>query len=245
MNIQLFIPCYIDQVYPQVGMATLRLLESLGCTVNYPDGQTCCGQPLLNAGHTCELKDVATHFINTFSGTDPIVCPSASCVSMVRNHYAHVGMDTASLPRVYELCEFLTAELKVDSLPASFRETVGIQYGCHGLRELGLAEPGELLNTTTRPDIVRDLLNLVQDITIVERERKDECCGFGGMFCVSEADVSGAMGQHLLDEFIHVGAKVIVSADMSCLMHLDGMIQKQGLPIRVAHIAEVLAGDAS
>lgn len=245
MNIQLFIPCYIDQVYPQVGMSTVRLLESLGCTVTYPEGQTCCGQPLLNAGHTCELKGVAANFLSTFSGADPIVCPSASCVSMVRNHYAHVGIDTATLPPVYELCEFLETVLKVDSISATCSSTIGVHYGCHGVRELGLAEPSELLNEHTRPDTVRELLNLVQGITIVERERKDECCGFGGMFCESEADVSGAMGQHLLDEFMQAGAELIVSADMSCLMHIDGMIQQQKLPIRVAHIAEVLAGDAS
>jgi L-lactate dehydrogenase complex protein LldE len=245
MNIQLFIPCYIDQVYPHVGMATVRLLESLGCTVTYPDGQTCCGQPLLNAGHTCELKGVAANFIDVFSGTDPIVCPSASCVSMVRNHYAQAGIDTQGLPPVFELCEFLAKELKVSSLPSTFSPSIGVHYGCHGVRELGLSEPSELLNTHTRPDIVRGLLELMSGITIVERERTDECCGFGGMFCESEADVSGAMGQHLLDDFLQAGAEVIVSADMSCLMHLDGMIQKQQLPLRVAHIAEVLAGDAS
>ena len=244
MHIQLFIPCYIDQVYPQVGMASLHLLESLGCTVSYPEGQTCCGQPLLNAGHTCELKGVAENFIHNFSGSDPIVCPSASCVSMVRNHYAHAGINTEGLPPVFELCEFLTQELKVESLPTSFTEKIGIHYGCHGVRELGLSEASELLNPQMRPDTVRGLLETIPGISIVERERKDECCGFGGMFCVSESDVSASMGQQLLDEFIQAGAEVIVSADMSCLMHLDGMIQQQQLPIRVAHIAQVLAGDA-
>ena len=226
-------------------MSTVRLLESLGCTVQYPEGQTCCGQPLLNAGHTCELKGVAANFLDTFSGSDPIVCPSASCVSMVRNHYAHVGIDTASLPPIFELCEFLANELKVDSFPISFSPKVGVHYGCHGVRELGLAEASELLNEHARPDTVRNLLEAMQAVTIVERERTDECCGFGGMFCVSEADVSGSMGQTLLDDFVQAGADVIVSADMSCLMHLDGMIQQQKLPIRVAHIAEVLAGDVS
>jgi L-lactate dehydrogenase complex protein LldE len=245
MNLQLFIPCYIDQVYPQVGMSTVCLLESLDCTVHYPEAQTCCGQPLLNAGHTCELKGVASNFINVFSGTDPIVCPSASCVSMVRNHYAHVGIDTFTLPPIFELCEFLTKELKADSFPASFSPKVGVHYGCHGVRELGLAEASELRNKNARPDTVRGLLEAMHAITIVERERTDECCGFGGMFCVSESDVSGSMGQTLLDDFIQAGAEVIVSADMSCLMHLDGMIKQQQLPLRVAHIAEVLAGDAS
>ncbi len=243
MNIQLFIPCYIDQIYPRVGIATLRLLESLGCTVTYPETQTCCGQPLLNAGHTCDLKAVAANFIDTFSGEDPVVCPSASCVSMVRNHYAHAGIDTDSLPPVYELCEFLSTVLKVEAFNTSFRSTIGIHYGCHGVRELGLAEASESRNLHPRPDTVRALLSLLPDVTIVERERKDECCGFGGMFCESEPDVSGAMGQHLLDDFIQAGAETIVSADMSCLMHLDGMIQQQGIPLRVAHIAEVLAGD--
>lgn len=244
MNLQLFIPCYIDQVYPHVGMATLHLLESLGCTVHYPQGQTCCGQPLLNAGHQCELNGVASNFIDTFSAsTDPVVCPSASCVSMVRNHYTHAGIDTAALPPIYELCEFLSTVLHVETFPSTFQGTLGIHYGCHGVREVGLAEASELLNTTARPDVVRNLLSTIPGITLVERERKDECCGFGGLFCVTEPDVSAAMGQHLLDEFIRAGAEIIVSADMSCLMHLDGMIQQQKLPIRVAHIAEVLAGD--
>ena len=245
MNIQLFIPCYIDQLYPHVGIATLRLLENLGCTITYPQTQTCCGQPLLNAGHTCDLKTVAHNFIETFSGNDPIVCPSASCVSMIRNHYTHAGIDTKNLPPIYELCEFISTKLNPQSLTTSFQGTIGIHYGCHGTREQGLAEPSELLSTHTRPDIVRDLLNLVPKLTIVERERKDECCGFGGMFCESEADISGAMGQTLLENFINAGAEIIVSADMSCLMHLDGMIQQQGLPLRVAHIAEVLAGEPS
>lgn len=245
MNVGLFIPCYIDQLYPRVAVATLELLERYGCTVAYPVDQTCCGQPLANAGFEKEAADTMRLFVQNFESYDAIVTPSASCALHVREHYASLEQSDAVQrvrTRTYELCEFLTDVLHVDQVDASFPHRVGFHPGCHGLRGLRLGKASEL----NRPgyDKVRALLERVRDLKLVDLDRADECCGFGGTFSVSEEAVSVRMGRDRIDDHIGHGAEFMTSADMSCLMHMDGLARRNGLPIRVRHVAEILNGTA-
>ncbi len=245
MHVGLFVPCYIDQFYPDVAIATLELLERLGVTVTYPAGQTCCGQPMANTGCNDETAPVARRFVEMFSGFDAIVCPSGSCTSMVRNHYSeYFDEDDSTFAHVrdhsYELCEFLHDVLKVESLDVRFPYRVSVHQSCHGLRELRLASSSESMEP--RVDKVRKILDLVRDLEVVPITRVDECCGFGGTFAVNEADVSAAMGLDRVADHVHSGSQVLVSADMSCLMHLQGLIRRQKTPLEVMHVAQVLVG---
>ena len=241
MKIALFIPCYIDQFYPQVGIATLELLESLGCEVTYPEGQTCCGQPMANTG--CEQDAIPTyeHYIKTFGGFDYIVTPSGSCAYHVRKHYdiipqtpevQHIRKNTL------DLSEFLLDVLKVKALKASFPAKVGLHQSCHGLRGLRLG-PGSERNLDA-PSALRTLLNMVDGVEIATLERTDECCGFGGTFAINEPDISAKMGKDRIADHAQAGVDVITAGDMSCLMHLEGILRRQGSPIKVKHIAEIL-----
>lgn len=244
MRVALFIPCYIDQLYPDVGLATLEVLERFGCEVVYPDQQTCCGQPMANTGCADAARPVAQHFERTFRPYEYVVGPSGSCVAMVRRHYEGLITDRAAhdalAAKTFELCEFLTDVLGVDRVEGAFPHRVGLHQSCHGLRELSLGSGSELhvppFNKTRR------LLGSLEGIELVELERQDECCGFGGTFAVSEEAVSTLMGDDRLDDHQRAGAQVITAGDMSCLMHLDGLIQRQGRPLRVMHVAQVLAG---
>ena len=244
MRVALFVPCYIDQLYPRVAMATLDLLEQLGVEVEFPAAQTCCGQPMLNSGCDTDALPLAERFVEIFSGYDAIVCPSGSCVSMVKNHYGHLLHDNAKYDtvrtQVYELCEFLVDVLKVDSLPVKFPYKVGLHSSCHGLRELRLASDSEL----NAPEFnkPRELLALLEGVEFAELKRKDECCGFGGTFAVSEEAVSCTMGRDRIADHLQAGTQVLTAGDMSCLMHLAGLIKREKQPIRVMHIAEILAG---
>lgn len=246
MRVGLFVPCYIDQLYPGVAIATLGLLEKLGCTVGFPLDQTCCGQPLANAGFEADATGVMRLFVKNFETYDAIVTPSGSCALHVREHYGHLEQSESVRrvrTRTYELCEFLTDVLEVDTLGASFPHRVGLHSSCHGLRGLGLGRPSEL--NLPAFNKVRALLEKVSGLELVELERPDECCGFGGTFAVSEEAVSIGMGADRLDDHLRHGAEVITSADMSCLMHLDGLARRRGLPVRVAHVAEILSGAAA
>ena len=256
MSVALFIPCYLDQFYPDVAIATLELLERLGVDVAYPSGQTCCGQPMANTGCTAEAAPVARRLIELFDGYDAVVCPSGSCTSMVRNHYEqyfHADensdhgesvQDVQRFERVrsrtFELCEYLHDVLKIDSLDTRFPHRISLHQSCHGLRELRLGASSESM--TPREDKVRNILNLVADVDLVTPTRIDECCGFGGTFAVNEADVSASMGRDRVADHMATGSEVIVSADMSCLMHLQGLIRRERTPIHVMHIAQVLVG---
>lgn len=245
MSVALFVPCYIDQLYPDVAIATLELLERLGLDVVYPQGQTCCGQPMANTGCSADAEPVARRLVELFEPYDTVVCPSASCVSMVRNHYGeYFGADDPGYNKVrnstYELCEYLHDIIKLDSLDVRFPHTVSLHQSCHGLRELRLASSSESMDV--RPDKVRNLLSLVNDLQWAATTRVDECCGFGGTFSVNEADVSVSMGRDRVAEHVAVDSEVIVSADMSCLMHMQGLIRRQKTPIRVMHVAQVLVG---
>jgi L-lactate dehydrogenase complex protein LldE len=246
MNASLFIPCYIDQLYPHVGIAMANLLENLGINVDYPEAQTCCGQPMANSGCSADAVPAARHFVETFKDKEYIVCPSGSCVSMVRNHYEDLVGDhpdyAAVKSRTYELCEFLSDVVKVNSLDVSFPHKVGLHQSCHGLRELRLGRSSELVAPGFSK--VRRLLEMVQGIELVELTRQDECCGFGGTFSVDEEAMACAMGRDRIKDHQHAGAEVITGTDMSCLMHLDGLMRRDGSTLRVLHIAQILAGEA-
>jgi len=237
----LFIPCYIDQFYPHVGVATLELLQRLGLDVHYPLKQTCCGQPLANSG--AEKKAVKTYlnFVRNFSEFDYVVSPSGSCTYHVRHHY-DILEQTVEVKKVrqntYELCEFLTDVLQVDDLGASFPGKVGLHQSCHGLRGLGLGKPSELV--TQRNSKVHQLLTKVKGIELVSLDREDECCGFGGTFSVFEPDISVKMGRMRVKDHETHGAEVITATDMSCLMHLEGITRREKNSVRVMHIAEIL-----
>ena len=233
-RVGLFIPCYVDQFYPQVGIATLELLEKFGCEVVYPPNQTCCGQPMANSGFEHLTTGCNDLFIKNFSEFDYIVAPSGSCVLHIKEH-----LHGSDIPKkMYELVEFLTDVLKVDSLEASFPYKVGLHQSCHGQRGLGLAQMSELMAPPfSKP---QQLLDLVKGIELINLDRVDECCGFGGTFCVAEEAVSVKMGKDRVADHIHHGAEVITGADMSCLMHLEGILRRQKSDVRVKHIAEIL-----
>lgn len=241
MQVALFVPCYVNAVYPEVGMASLRLLRQLGVDVVYPEGQTCCGQPMGNAGFESEAKHLAEHFEETFAPYDYVVGPSASCVSFVHDHYDRlVPHRCPSQGRVFELCEFVHDIVRPDRLDVSFPHKVSIQNSCHGVRLLHLASPSE--RNVPHYNKLRNLLSLVRDIEIVEPERPDECCGFGGMFSVEEGAVSGQMGRDKVMRHVKAGAEFIAGADCSCLMHQRGIIERNHLPIRTLHVAQILSG---
>ncbi|MFO1021822.1 MAG: (Fe-S)-binding protein [Planctomycetales bacterium] len=243
-SIGLFIPCYIDQFYPQVGLATVEVLERLGVQVEFPEAQTCCGQPMANTGCTQAAEPLARRFLEIFGKYDAVVCPSGSCVAMVRAHYHeyfhHDEAYERLRSRTYELCEYLTDVLQVTSLPIKFPYKVGLHQSCHGLRELRLGKCSELMAPAfSKP---RSLLESLEGIELVNLSRNDECCGFGGTFAVSEEAVSCMMGRDRVADHLHAGAEVMTAVDMSCLMHLDGLIRRDKKPLHVMHIAEILAG---
>jgi len=245
-DIGLFIPCYVDQFYPQVGLATVRLLERLGCRVHYPEAQTCCGQPMANAGSAELAAPLAERFLRIFGRFPYVVSPSGSCVSMVRNHYSDLLPNQPELQalgkRTFELCEFLIDVLHVETVPGSFPHRVGLHQSCHALRELRLGSGTERL--VPQFNKVRTLLASLEGITLVELTRADECCGFGGVFSVEEEAVSCAMGKDRIADHLHAGAEVITGVDVTCLMHLEGLLRREKTPLRVQHVAEILAGVA-
>lgn len=245
LRVGLFVPCYIDQFYPQVAVATLQLLEGLGCRVVVPRGQTCCGQPMANAGFERFSKPAMKHFAGLFMGVDYVVGPTGSCVLHLREHLHRVGNgpEIAHLSaRTFELCDFLVEVLGVSSTGARFPHRVGLHNSCHGLRGLRLGTASELRLPPSNK--VRSLLESVEGLELVDLDRQDECCGFGGTFAVLEPDVSAAMGRDRLADHVRNGTEVVTGTDMSCLMHLEGLSRRQGLPLRFLHVAEILAGGA-
>jgi L-lactate dehydrogenase complex protein LldE len=245
MKIGLFIPCYINAIYPQVGVASYKLLKSLGLDVDYPEDQTCCGQPMANAGFEDEASKLALTFEEKFKDYDYVVGPSASCVAFMKLYHpgilAKKGLKCKSAEKVYDICEFIHDVVKPTSLKAKFPHKVSIHNSCHGVRELGLSRPSEL----NKPyyNKLRDLLNMVEGIEVFEPEFPDECCGFGGMFAVEEQAVSVCMGQDKIRHHRETGAEYITGADSSCLMHMEGIIKREHLPIKIIHIVEILASE--
>ena len=241
MTVGLFIPCYVNQFYPDAAKATLQLLQKLGVNVVYPAKQTCCGQPMANSGFEHLTSECDALFIENFSEFEYIVAPSASCVLHVKDHlHSAENEEKASSIRgkIYELVEFLTDVLKIESLDAVFPHKVGIHHSCHGLRGLYLSQMSELNEAPfSKP---KGLLNMVKGLELVTLDRPDECCGFGGTFCVAEEAVSVKMGKDRVTDHSKNGAEYITSSDLSCLMHLEGILHRSKSNVKVLHIAEIL-----
>ena len=244
-NVGLFIPCYIDQFYPDVGFATVEVLERYGMSVEFPEAQTCCGQPMANTGCVEDARPLAERFVTVFQPYDYVVCPSGSCVAMVRQHYAEYFHDDPSAyqavrAKTFELCEFLVDVLKIERLEGRFPYRVGVHQSCHGLRELRLASSSEIVGESYSK--ARELLETLEGISFTTLQRPDECCGFGGTFAVNEEAISCMMGQDRIHDHEQGGTEVLTALDMSCLMHLQGLIRRDKKSIKVLHFAQILAG---
>lgn len=236
-RVSLFVTCVIDNLFPKVGLAVADVLERLGYHVDFPEQQTCCGQPAFNTGFRDEARAVADHFLRVFDKADYIVVPSGSCCSMVSHHFADLyERDAAALEkvhrmehRVYEFSKFLTEVAKVDDVGAHFPHKVTYHDSCHALREMGVkAGP-------------RRLLSSVRGLTLAEMDKAEECCGFGGTFSVKFDTVSGGMAGTKIDSIHRTGADYVVSIDSSCLMQLQGALLRRGSAVKAIHLAEVLA----
>ncbi|MFE7129692.1 (Fe-S)-binding protein [Streptomyces sp. NPDC057638] len=228
MRVALLVTCVNDAVFPATGIATVRLLERLGVTVDFPAGQTCCGQPFLTTGHRRRAAALAARTARAFAGYPYVVTPSGSCAAMVRAHYPGFG-ERELAARTYELTEFLVDVLGVTDVGAHYPHTVTYHPSCHGARLLGLGD---------RP---RRLLAAVRGLELRELPGAEECCGFGGTFALKNPDVSVAMGRDKIRAALATGAEVLCGADNSCLAHLGGIIHRQDEPLRALHIAEILA----
>lgn len=236
MEVNIFIPCFIDQVYPQTGFNMVKVLEKAGVKVHYNTNQTCCGQFAFNSGYWDEAKKLGTKFIKDFSNNRPIVGPSASCIGYIKNFYDELFYNSAyhndskQLQRnIFEITDFLVNVLKIDDFGSVFEHKVTYHDSCAALREYGLKnEP-------------RQLLKNVKGLELVEMKDTDVCCGFGGTFSVKFEPISTAMAQQKVQNALDTGAEYIVSTDSSCLMHQYGYIKKHNLPVKVAHIVDVLA----
>ena len=240
MRIGLFIPCYVDAVYPEVGIATYKLLKHLGLEVEYPENQTCCGQPMANAGFERQAVPLAQKFEEKFKGYDYIVAPSVSCTAFVRINYPRLlDHECQTARKAMDVVEFLHDVVKVKQRLGTFPHKVSLHNSCHGVRELGLSSPSEM--HVDKFNKIMDLLQLVDGINVVEPERPDECCGFGGMFSIEETAISAQMGRDKVERHIATGAEYITGPDCSCLMHMAGVAHKQGLKIGFKHVVEILA----
>lgn len=237
MNVQLFIPCFMDQLFPQTAFNMVKLLEKAGCTVSYNTNQTCCGQPAFNAGFREEAKMVCSKFIEDFSGKDYVVAPSASCVGFVKNYYNTMFTEDSSFryelkalqSRIFELSDFLVNVLQFTDFNASFPVSATYHDSCAALRECKLKkEP-------------RVLLEKVAGLQLKEMEDVETCCGFGGTFAVKFDAISSAMADQKINHATATGAEYIISTDISCLMHIGSYGEKNGSNIKTMHLADVLA----
>jgi L-lactate dehydrogenase complex protein LldE len=230
VRVSLFITCFNDTLFPGTGRAAVELLERLGCEVDFPEEQTCCGQMHFNSGYAREAAPLARRFAQVFADAEVVVSPSASCVGMVRSHYARLDAEAARVaPRVRELTEFLVDDLGVEDVGAYFPHRVTYHPTCHSLRLLRLGD---------RP---LRLLRAVRGIELVDLPDAEECCGFGGTFAVKEAEISTAMLADKLRGVLDTRAEVVCAADNSCLMHMGGALSRERAGTRTLHLAEVLA----
>ena len=237
MDVQLFIPCFVDQLYPETAFNMIKVLEKAGCKVSYNEDQTCCGQPAFNAGFREEAKTVCKKFISDFSGREFIVAPSASCVGFVRNYFQSLLSDAANIneiramqSRIFEFSDFLVNVIKKVDFNASFPYRATYHDSCAALRECKIKkEP-------------RTLLAKVKGLELIEMNDVETCCGFGGTFAVKFDSISAAMADQKVNNAIATGAEYIISTDHSCLMHIKGYAEKQGLPVKTIHLADVLSG---
>ena len=236
MEVDIFIPCFVDQLYPQTGFNMIKVLEKLGCKVHYNTNQTCCGQPMYNGGYKNEAIKIAKKFLNDFKGDRYIVSPSGSCIAMVKNSYNEFFEGSASRikfkkiqVKAYEFTTFLTEILKVEDVGAEFDATVTYHDSCSALRSLGIKEAP------------RRLLMNVKKLKLVEMKESDTCCGFGGTFAIKMEPISSGMVDQKIDNALTTGAEYIVSTDVSCNMHMEGYVKKQKKDIKLIHIADILA----
>ena len=244
MKVGLFVPCYIDQFYPHIAIATLQLLQKCGCEVIFPLNQTCCGQPMANSGFEKESKAAASLFVENFREFDYIVGAAPSCVGYVREHY-DILEPTEEVEhvrkKIYDIAEFLLDVLKIEKIDAKFPYKVGLHQSCHSLREMRMGQSSEICGQAFSKQ--KQLLGMVEGLELIELDRTDECCGFGGTFCVAEDAVSAKMGRDRVADHERNGAEVITGGDISCLMHLEGVIRRQQKNIRIIHLVEILNGE--
>ncbi|WP_336514330.1 (Fe-S)-binding protein [Pollutibacter soli] len=236
MKVSLFIPCFMDQLYPDIAFNTVKVLQKAGCTVGYNTNQTCCGQPAYNAGFKAESRAVCEKFLSDFNDSEIIVTPSASCAGFIRNYYNEIFSSSALswniqrlTKKVYELSDFLVNILKVENLGASFEGLATYHDSCAGLREYGIkSEP-------------RKLLQHVKRLQLTEMSDVETCCGFGGSFAVKFESISLAMGDQKAGNISATGARYVISTDVSCLMHIQGVIENKNIQVKSLHLADVLA----
>lgn len=236
-RVSLFVTCIVDQLFPNVGLAMADVLERLGYQVDFPEDQTCCGQPAFNTGYRPEACQVARHFLKVFRDAEYVVVPSGSCTSMIAHHFHDLFHDEpqalqaadALAPRVWEFSRFLLEVARVDDLGARLEDVATYHDSCHALREFQIK------------DGPRRLLAKVRGLELREMDAAEECCGFGGTFSVKFPEVSGGMARTKIDSIVRTGARTVVSADCSCLMQIQGALSRAALPVRTMHLAEVLA----
>ena len=235
MKVHVFIPCFVDQLFPQTAVNMIRILRKLGCEIIYNQEQTCCGQPAFNAGYWDDCRSVANKFVKDFERAEYIVTPSGSCAGFVRNYYNKLYSSDSkyrkNLPgaRLYELTEFLTQILRVDEMGAVLKGVATYHDACGALRECNIK------------DAPRQLLSKVAGLQLLETEDCEVCCGFGGTFAVKFEAISTGMCEQKVLNALQTGAEYLISTDMSCLMHLDGYIRKHGYRLKILHVADVLA----
>lgn len=236
MNVQLFVPCFVDQLYPQTAFNTIKILEKAGCSVSYNANQTCCGQPAFNAGFWNESREVCSKFLKDFNAAGYIVTPSASCAGFVKNYYTKLFEGSTSLDdikrlsgQVFELSDFLVNKLEFTSFSAKLVGKATYHDSCAGLRECKIKnEP-------------RKLLSNVDGLEIVELQDVETCCGFGGTFAVKYEPISIGMAEQKVENAMATGADYLISTDLSCLMHLQGYINNKNYSLKTMHLADVLA----
>lgn len=235
MKVQLFIPCFVDQLFPDTAFNMIKVLEKAGCTVSYNPKQTCCGQPAFNAGFWDDAKDVCTKFLNDFDVNTTIVAPSASCVGFVRNYYMKLfenssrHNDVKALgANIFEFSEFLVNKLNAISFGARLDAHATYHDSCAGLRECKIKNEPRLL------------LQNVEGLQLTELNDVETCCGFGGTFAVKFEPISVAMAEQKVENALETGAKYLISTDLSCLLHLQGVIDKHNYDLQTMHIADVL-----
>lgn len=236
MEIDLFIPCFVDQLAPEVGQNLVKILEHVGCSVHYNPKQTCCGQPQFNSGYSKETQELARKFMNDFAGERLIVSPGGSCTGFIKRRYASLFENETEKKqaeqlsnRMYDVCDFLVNVMKITDLGATFNAKVTVHDSCSALREYGMV---------TEP---RTLLKNVKGLEIVEMEDCSTCCGFGGTFSIKQKDISSAMVEQKVRWALETGAEYITGTEYSCLMNIKAYIDRNNLPIKPIHIVDILA----
>lgn len=239
-KVSIFVPCFVDQLLPQVAIDTVKVLRRIGYSVDFPADQTCCGQPAYNTGYWDDARPCAKRFVRVFKNAEVIVCPSGSCTTMVRKFYSQLlagnsyGEEAAAIAhRTFEFSEFLVKIAGITDLGVSFPHTVTYHASCHGLRELGIR------------DEPLQLLRKVNGLKLVDMARLDECCGFGGTFATKFADISVAMGTSKAESITESGAEFVTSIDPSCLLHIQGILGRKESAAKTIHLASILAREGS